>query len=301
MLNRASRASTDDKIHHKHGYVVTHRFQDDDVTILKTFRRRRYHSSHYAAALTGLKQRQVGERMRVLKRASMGYLQLCELQREDMNLRNWSFLYYELTPKGIAELSVEGIDIIRPDRDGRFAHSLMLDQVMDSYEIGAKAEGLTIEYHDQMPRKIQVAEKRYFISDQGPFSFMRDGRGRPVASVEVDTSDEPIAPADHERAAPVNKMREIVRLILDGTITKLYGFKKPYFIWVTRTPARVASFQWHLAKLTEKCPELRKQFLFTTHTVFGKRGPKPEPTGHMFTRPYQRAALPDFYLNKQEA
>lgn len=310
MLNSRSRASTADHIHHKHGHVIKRRLEDIDIEILKTFRRRRYQNSHFVAAILGEKQRRIGDRMNILCEDSMGYLKMCDVQAEDYTKRIWGFVYRELTKKGIGELSAEGVEVSRPvDKDGNpipdglFAHTLMLDHVMDSFETGAKSDGITIDYHDHMPRKIQVAEKRHFISDQGPFSLIKDGKGRHIASVEVDTGSEPIAPADHLRAGPVNKMREVVGLVKDGTISRLYGFKRPYFIWVTRTPARMESFQWHLAKITadEKCIELRKYFLFITHSVFGKRGPKPEPTGHMFTKPYKRAALPDFYLNKQEA
>lgn len=297
-MNSNSRASTADYVHPKHGHVVKRRFLPIDMRILKTHKRRRYHDSHYVAALLREKQRHVADRMHIMREDSMRYLKLCDEQLDDYTKRNWGFLYCEPTPKGFAELSVEGIDIVRPVRDGRFEHTLMLDQVMDSFEIGVADEGMSISYHDDKPRKIALGDKRYFITDQGPFSFMKDGKPRPVAYVEVDTGSEPIAPADHERAAPVNKMRETVRLLRDGTIGSLYGFRKPYFIWITRTPARVESFQDHFARLTEKCPQIREQFLFSTHPVFGKPGPKPEPTGHMFTKAYQRAGLPDFHLNK---
>ena len=278
--SRQSRASTADYVA-SDGRVVTHRIGRSDIEIVKLFIRRRYLSAPYIALLVNPPRsvQVIQRRLRAMKRKSVNILQLCERQRTIPAERITGYLYYELAPEGYALLSEEGADIPKRDRDGIFAHTLMLDQAMASLDIGLVRAGATATYE---PRKAyDLPDKRRLIPDHGAINLEVKAKKPRISAVEADTGSMPISTHDADRSAIVNKLRDYLYLISEGEIDG-------YVLFIVRTEERILSVFRELEKLTKEKPSLRKFFLFKTHPVYGKSVEKPRATGHMFEEPFQR-------------
>ncbi|TXH55588.1 MAG: hypothetical protein E6Q97_08445 [Desulfurellales bacterium] len=294
-----SRASTEPIRHYTDGHIVDHGIGNADIEILREFRYRRYHSAPYLAALLGRHPVAMSRALRRLKVKGVDGLQLCELQRTNVKDRTMGFLYYELGSEGYNVLNEEGIKMPEHKEDKQFAHTLCLDQVMASIEIGIRQQTeVTITYREDLPRSLPLSprdgKRRWMTSDHMPVTLTRNGKPRHIVGIEIETGANRLAKA-------VTKFKNIRELIKSGTIEKYYGFGKQYFwLFVFRTEATKESAMAELAIVMKDDPELCRHILFKRHPIYGKSHDKPQPTGHMFTESWTRAGFPPLYLNGGE-
>jgi hypothetical protein len=299
------------------GHVVKRRVLDRDIELLSLFARRRYLSALYAAALLRRSEQGISRRLRALKEDGVDLLKLCDLQENDRGARIVGYLYYELTKNGMVELAEEGITAPARSPDKQFPHTLMIDQIMTSFDIGLmdRSDIVMRAFADLLPsmpeatrnaphsHQIFIGKRdgkpHSLIPDDRPFALERtvDGKRRNFPGIEADTASMPQNPADFARSAICNKFADYLYCLENDLFRNRYGFKTTFVPFITRTKVRMENMKSHLAAMTEGKPSLRQWFLFKTHPTIKSRE-KPRATGHMLTEPWSRVGYPDLQLDQ---
>ncbi len=254
----------------------------------------------------------VGRRLRALKEDKVELVTICEPQRQDRFMLRFGYLYYDISPKGIALLEEEGIHIEPRYVSKNFTHALLTEQIIASFAIGAlDRTDIALRYFEDLlpdmpaptrqskhPLRISVSKDEWVAPDYAPFAIERtsDGKRRHIF-LEADTGTEPIKAYDRERSSICNKFAAYIHIIDNELIRRQFGFATHQFAFVTRNATRMQSMMDALMAMTERKPSLRRHFLFKTHPTLKSRE-APRATGHMLTEPWKRADNPDLQLDQ---
>lgn len=295
VKKRRARGSKDPYLHYSDNHIVRRKESDGDYEIVRTVfgNRRRYSCPYFAGPLVGRTYDSI--RHSFTRLTEMGVLQLCERQRENVNERIFGTLYRELGPRGREIAAEMGIDMPRYHDDKIFPHTLMLDQVTASIEIGVREQDeITLEYRDDLPRHYPLKNNRRLIPDNHrPIKLSRKDSPivRHIAGIEVETGSNRVTTKDTDATAVVKKFEAIIELIEDGTLENLFG-KQFFFLFVFGGKARKEWAMENLLKVTQHEDKHRRHFAFKApFPVYGKRlTGTPNPTGHMATEPWDRLA-----------
>lgn len=303
-LSKRSRANTDPYHHYKDGHAVQHRVTPGRrAMVVRVYRRRRYATAEYIAALLDLNYGATNRTMKALRRLKV--LKLCDLQEANAGLRMTGYLYCEPAAEGFAILAEEGVHIEPHKEDGQFGHTLARDLVMLSHEIGVHHDhDLELIYRDDLPARYELqkvnGKRRFMVCDEQPFTIRSKSTGaeRHIAGLEIETGANAIMRKDADRTAVIQKFRHMIWLMESGELERTHHFGKQfYWEFVFRTELRMKSAMVELEEMTKHNPMLRKHFLFKRHPIFGKSPDKPRPTGHMLTEAWARVGNPPLYLD----
>jgi hypothetical protein len=241
------------------------------------------------------------------------YVKLCDEQRDPNSRRYYmhTSLYYQLGEGGITQLQQRGFPIPTRKPIKNFVHQILEDQIMASFEIGAKGNVQQITRDKILespqtpqrtrdlvePERIPVShsgdQPRFYRPDGTFFAINSGGKFFFVPGVEADCATEPIDVTDYNRSSIKRKFKDIITILQNDLHIKHFGAKTFFVPFFFPTERRMKSAMRYWEKETEDCPSVRKNVLFRTHPLFTSIE-KPSPTGHAITEPYQRVGYPDF-------
>jgi hypothetical protein len=284
-----------------------------DWKILEALVRYRLLSADYIAALVGSSQKYMTTVLQVLKSEPQRYIKLCDEQADPNNQRYYlhTTLYYELDSAGITQLRERGFSIPPRKRVTNFVHQIMEDQIMASFEIGAKDGVQQIDRNavlanPQTPNHTRLlaepeciplpdvnGKPRFYRPDGTFFVIKNEGKFAFVPGIEADCGTEPINATDYARSSIRRKFFDIVTILENDLHVRHFGARTFFVPFYFPTERRMENAKHYWKEETESCPAFRKNVLFRTHPLFTSKE-KPQATGHAITEPYQRVGYPPF-------
>jgi protein involved in plasmid replication-relaxation len=283
--------------------VPPYRLTEQDIALLKVLARRRFLSADYIAALIGTSYKYALTRIQILKSAPNLYIRVCDAQRENPKLHLYTPLFYELDARGIGELQERGIDIPRRRPISNITHAIMVNQIMASFELGARddielilrgeilARSPKETQDDPHPDRLPITKDHWVRADGEMFVLKAPAGFYFFPGVEADTGTEPIHSYDYERSSIKGKFDDYIHVIVNNTQRTRFNAQTFNVAFITPTQRRLESMMRLLEEMTKSKPSLRRHFLFKTHPLFTS-STKPRPTGHMIDEEWLRVGLP---------
>jgi hypothetical protein len=294
--------------------VLTDRDMDN---IFKPLIRYRYLPADYIHALGGGSFDYLISRLTLLSREPNRYIARPHQQRANSSA-NCRRLIYELSDRGARAMHERGFIYSRPRAPSNFAHELMTCELMASFGLGARENGIRLitwpdilqshslpesTRHSPKPYNIPVTatidgnlQTTHVAADGEPF-----GVSRPIAGgstyffcpgIEADCGTEPIDTSDFQRSSLFKKFVLYLAVEAEGIHRSHFGFPSFYVPFVTTNAARLTSMMKLLERITGGSGSKIILFkTFPTFTSFEK--PRP-PSGHMLTEDWQRVGYPPF-------
>ena len=251
-----------------------------------------YLPSHWIHAVVGGNNLRVAKRLGRLAREPHSYL----ARRQDW----YKHAVYARTAKADKFLDERRVR----DRDP-YAHRLLEDMVQASIMLGLKraphlqlipwldlaATGkvpvATLESTD--PHAIPLRSGK-LIPDGKPFAIKHGTQWRFVLGKEIDRGTEPLA-TGHARRSIKQKFETYAECFSNKLYTSHYGFPNSLVLFVTTSPARVASMMALCESVIGPC-----SYLLFAHTTDWATSPRfPLPNGDMLG-PYERVGHPPLHL-----
>lgn len=275
-----------------------------DIELFKLLLRYKYLPTKHIIALMSGEHTAWQSRLRQLRRAGYLYVEGAQQKHYKALYRD---LVYSLDKKGLNELINRRIDCELPLADSGFAHQLLIDEVMTSFDLGAQ-DPISLELLpptvDGIPVTITVNKSRidtHVQADFQPFVVRRKEADRQVAflcpGIEADIGTEPVFARDFERSSIRKKLTLYLEVIDRKLIEQHFGRKNMYVPFITGTRARMLTMKDNLLQTLkrEKLPEAYARFfLFKVHPNFHSQEDQRQPSGHMIIEPWERAGLSDF-------
>jgi len=291
------------------------RLSERDIALFKLLTRYTYLPSDYIIALLRGDKRAWQHRLKHL--TGSDYLARPKQQRQHFHA-NYRPLVYALGERGFNALGERGAECERPRARGNFAHELMTNEVMASFELGARDSGVrVISWADilqsqSLPESTRRSPKPFHIpititldgqpidthiaADGAPFGIERVVDDRRVyflcPGIEADCGTEPIDASDFARSSIYKKFVLYLAVEVQGAYRSHFGFPSFYVPMITTNETRARSMMDVLSRITGGTGS--KIFLFKTFpafTSFEKPGP---PSGRMVTDDWQRVGYPPF-------
>ena len=301
--------------------VRVRRPTEADRAKLEALSRHRFLTCEWLAACTGASAQATVNRINVLKRDPNNFVKIAGEMIDNQRAYLFMPLFYELDAKGIAYLDQCGITVPKRQIARNFEHQAMTDQIMASFEIGAKKERIDIISwadilaSEKMPQKSRESvtphaipityhhagkkHERRVTADAHPFGLRRNIDGKTsyifVSGPETDCATEPIASYDFDRSSIQGKLLAYIAIIEQKTFHDQFGVPNFFIPFYTTTSTRMESMMRMLDKLTDGkgC----KNILFATHpSIYAPQ--RAVPSGKALTQAYKRVGYPDFYFNK---
>lgn len=269
-----------------------------DIEIFKLLLRYKYLPTKHIVAYLRSDLSTIQARLRQLRRA--GYLYVEGAQRDHYKA-NYRDLVYSLDKKGLNELTNRRMECALPVADSGYAHQLLIDEVMFSFELGA-TEPFSFE---RLPRlesgiavSITVNKKRietHLFADGQPFFVRRKRATDQVAflcpGIEADIGTEPIHTRDFERSSIRKKLALYLEAMEQGLTEKHFNRKTMYVPFITGTRARMLSMKNEVGRMAG---DKSRFFIFKVHPNFHSQEDQRLPSGHMLTEDWEREGLPNF-------
>jgi hypothetical protein len=271
--------------------------------------RYRYLPADFIHAFTGGDYQSLIKHLGLLSRKPNLYLNRPEQQREHAEA---------LYRKGIFELDKRGVETLRtlgfavPDRKYHynFAHELMTCEIAASIELGVIAsphklirwDAIKADLpHDTIslknPLSMEFKPNEFITPDHEPFMIdYASGATRFFPGFEADCGTEPIDASDMGRSSIRAKFRAYLNVLHERTYKRHYGVKNCIIPFITNTEARMHSMMALLERMEPG--SLAEHIIFTHVPSFYAFRQTMKAGGQMFTEPWKRAGLPDFYMNQ---
>jgi hypothetical protein len=286
-----------------------------DIVIFRLLNRYRYLPIDFIVAHTGLSYSYLVHRLDVLSRKPNNFLNRPEKQRAQPNA-NYRFLIYELAFRGETVLKDHLFYSTEPrlGDEHMFAHSLMVSETIVSLEMGntgtmiwwPEIASRLKEPHRFIPVHIEhqfetgkkTAEFDYYNDSNGPFGIRyEDGTAR-FLSLEAEHTNQ----VDCSNLTKTSFLKKYlaIRYIMENKLhTKHWGLPNLITLVVTSSQARIDTMKALIMRETKDkgCPYIAFAIIPVLEDPFKSAKPMPE----LFTMGWQRAGLPDLFLNSPTA
>jgi hypothetical protein len=314
MKKRNSR--WDDEPRLKNGKPVVIHPCATDLVIFRLLNRYRYLPLDFIVAHTGLSYSYLVHRLDDLARKPNKFLNRPEKQRAQPNA-NYRFMIYELAERGEKLLKDHGFYPVEPrlGDETLFAHSLMVTETIVSLDIGNPGEmiwwpeiaGRLKEPRRSIPVHIEhlftgagkkSADFDYYNDSNGPFGIRYpDGTAR-FLSLEAEHTNQ----VDCNNLTKTSFLKKYlaIRYLMDNKLhTKHWGLPNLITLVVTSSQARIDTMKTLIMRETKDkgCPYIAFAIIPVLEDPFTAAKPMPE----LFTLGWQRAGLPDLFLNSPTA
>jgi hypothetical protein len=297
-----------------------------DAAVIKALAHYHFLDHEYLAALTDFSAGHIQDRFQYLRSKPNEWIQLVDEQADNPLSSLRSKLHYQLTRKGRGYAELQGVvPFYRCLRSTSFAHDLIANQVMASFEIGI-IEDTTVEprwpedilSYEKTPEATRNALHPFQIPvtyewaggtvtsavrpDAKVFGFNRTAlpRGRFIfCALEVDCATEPLKSKDFERSGIRRKAVEYLEILRQEIYRSHFGFPNLFILFVATTESRKNSLMDAIERASDerKCKHLLRYFAFKTHPHLYSQE-RPRPTDHMLTEPWKRIRCDDLWLSK---
>ena len=246
----------------KNGHVVATRPNvAGDLEILKWLGRYPLLTADDLVALTNRPYKSVIRRLNKLKRKPNQFIKVCDGQREQPRIYQWTSQALQLAPNGIAKLHEIGFEPKTPKASIHFIHQLTESQV------GAAFHALPIITFDEIlaaphtpkgakksiPVQFTLKGKDYdydLTPDGEPFGIKyRNGTYR-FCVFETDCASEPLTSSNRDRQTLEQKFAAYLTVLGNGLYESHWGFPNLTVLFTTTTKLRMENMIELLASMT---------------------------------------------------
>lgn len=270
-----------------------------DVEIFKLLLRYKYLPTKHLAALLGDDVPNIQLRARQLRRAGFLY---CELAQKDHYKALYRDLVYSLDKKGLSQLINRGMDVDLPVADSGYAHQLLIDEALSSFDLWKSPE-LSVEFIDLPDGGVPVTIKingvnisTHVEADGKKIRLTRIEADRKIVRdliLEADIGTEPIETGDFGRSSVKKKVALYAEIMKKKLVKEYFGRDNLYIMIVTGERARLISMKEKLAPIMG---DYARFFLFKVLPNFHSYADQRPPSDHMIKEDWERAGLPNFNL-----
>ena len=246
----------------KNGHVVATRPNvAGDLEILKWLGRYPLLTADDLVALTNRPYKSVIRRLNKLKRKPTQFLKVCDGQREQPRVYQYTSQALQLAPNGIAKLREIGFEPKTPKASIHFIHQLTESQV------GAAFHCLPIITFDEIlaaPHTPQGAQKAipvqfslkgkdydYDLTPDGqPFGIKYTNGTYRFCAFETDCASEPLSASTADRQSIERKFGAYLTVLANGLYESHWGFPGLTVLFTTTTKQRMENMLALLASMT---------------------------------------------------
>jgi hypothetical protein len=286
--------------------------------VLKACAQRRQ-NLRYIAAIADSTYSSVREAVDLLKAKGNEYIKVIDEQQNRKKFVNVE-LYYELTDKGYRAIGAEPVE--RPVAFN-LEHEIMIEQIMTELEIGIRQmpECRFISWQEilrseNLPAKTKqlkspnavpvtyddddgVEHAVRVIADDMPFGIERTHDGEKsylfFPGIEADCGNETVEPTKWKKNSIKTKFLGYRAIAGQRIYDKHFGFPNFFGLFITNDANQLRRAKECLYDLTKG--KGSAQWGFKLHASLYSDG-RAEPTGKMFTEPFERVGYPPLYLWK---
>ena len=285
-----------------------------DIELFKALNRYRYLRSNFMHRLVGGGKERVRDRIGWMLKE--GYLAKPEQQLQSYNAR-YSPRIYELTPKSRAILEAHGVPIRKWSGEHQFWHRLMISDIMSSFEMIAKMQGLP--FKDQwdivgdrgisLPASIEWDKKNQGNRVIGTLTSTRPFEpdalfaiGNTYFLLEADRGTEGNERTNLHQSSYLRKLLCYRHMFMNKTPQHEWGIPAPIVLHVTTKPDRLPNilnlFRDVAQHFGQPNPKSRRM-AFMARPILGSFEKHPEPLLSLLDDTWERVGYPPLVIRNE--